>query len=397
MAGKFINKSYTNTIDALTTGTIKKVESANYVFNDKPPVLCNWYNIDKDTTTLDEGTGAEYSAIGQNSPIRYNLIKDAIFYGNGIRIEIDLEYDEDGLTSAPPSISGIVLPNTWIPYSGDYFTLKQAGKEFIYRVNSVSYDTIDNNNNVYKFEAMMDQAGESFLHKQVVNTFRMIINNVGTSFKPIIKEEIYDCIDTMDGILLQLKNYFISLYYNDDVQTFTYKGPYGNLYDPYMIEFMSRNDILAGSDEYIFVNHEVSVPRTFAIDYNESIFRALELKNIKGFNNQTFCAELIQGQYNLFYSVAESYFMLKPKDTGLSLFSPISAMLINNVKANELLDPDNPKSYFNIIVKYMNNGKLDSSLIPLIERIEFKATADLFYAIPMIIYCLESMIKNLMS
>jgi hypothetical protein len=164
-----------------------------------------------------------------------------------------------------------------------------------------------------------------------------------------------------------------------------------------MIEFMSRNDILAGSDEYIFVNHEVPVPRTFAIDYNESIFRALELKNIKGFNNQTFYAELIQGQYNLFYSVAESYFMLKPKDTGLSLFSPISAMLINNVKANELLDPDNPKSYFNIIVKYMNNGKLDYSLIPLIERIEFKATADLFYAIPMIIYCLESMIKNLMS
>ena len=128
-----------------------------------------------------------------------------------------------------------------------------------------------------------------------------------------------------------------------------------------------------------------------------NIFRALELKNIKGFNNQTFYAELIQGQYNLFYSVAESYFILKPKDTGLSLFSPISAMLINNVKANELLDPDNPKSYFNIIVKYMNNGKLDSSLIPLIERIEFKATADLFYAIPMIIYCLESMIKNLMS
>jgi hypothetical protein len=114
MAGKFINKAYSNTIDALTTGMIQKVKTANYVFNNKPPVIGDWYNIDKDSTTLDEGTGAEYSAIGSNSPIRYKLIKDAVFYAQGIQIEIDLEYDEGGLTSAPPSISGIVLPNTWI-------------------------------------------------------------------------------------------------------------------------------------------------------------------------------------------------------------------------------------------------------------------------------------------
>ena len=128
----FINKTYTNTIDSLTKGMLEKVKSANYVFNNKPPVIGNWYNQDKDTTTLDEGTGAEYVSIGQNSPIRFNFIEDAVFYAQGIQIEIDLEYDEDGLTTAPPSISGIVLPNTWIPYSGDYFTLKQIGSDYLY-------------------------------------------------------------------------------------------------------------------------------------------------------------------------------------------------------------------------------------------------------------------------
>ena len=34
--GKFINKSYVGTIDALTKGTVTKVQNANYVFNDKP-------------------------------------------------------------------------------------------------------------------------------------------------------------------------------------------------------------------------------------------------------------------------------------------------------------------------------------------------------------------------
>lgn len=399
MAGKFINKSYANTIDSLTSGTIQKVKTANYVFNNKPPVLCDWYNIDKDATTLDEGTGAEYVAIGKNSPIRYKLIKDAIFYSQGIQIELGLEYDEDGLTTAPPAISGIVLPNTWIPYQGDHFTLKQAGKEYIYRVNSVEFDTIDNNNNVYKFDAQIDQTGESYIHKQVTENYRLIINNVGTSYNAIVKETIYDCIDTLDKILLYLKDNFISLFYNDAVQTFTYHGAYGNLYDPYMIEFLARNEILTGSNEYIYVHHEVPVPRTFSIDYVNSIFHSLETKSIERFTNKSCVAELIRDQYSLFASVIEEYYMVKhnTNNFGLFVFNPISGELISRVKGNEEFDIDNSKSYMNIIIKFFNNSPIDSSIIPLLEEIEFKPTTDLFYAIPMIIFVLEYSIKKLMS
>ena len=133
--GKFINKSYVNTIDALTKGTINKVQNANYVFNDKPPVICNWYNLNKEGTTFDEGTRAEYVSLGSQSPLKFNKIIDAIFYSSGIKIEFDVQYEDEGLgVSNMPSISGIVLPNTWIPYSGDYFTYKQDGKEWLYQV-----------------------------------------------------------------------------------------------------------------------------------------------------------------------------------------------------------------------------------------------------------------------
>lgn len=393
----FINKTYSNTIDSLTKGMIDKVKSANYVYNNKPPVIGDWYNQDIDTTTLDEGTGAEYVSIGKNSPIRFNLIEDAVFYAQNIQIEIDLEYDEDGLTSAPPAISGIVLPNTWIPYSGDYFTLKQVGKDYIYRVESVSYDTIDNNNNVYKFEARIDKAGKSYIDKQVVNKYKMVINNVGTSFKAVIKESDYNCIDTLDQILVTLKNYFIALFYRDAIQTFTYKGFYGNLYDPYMIEFLSRNNILAGSKEYVYVHHEVPVPRTFSIEYNNSPFRALETKNISGFSNNSCIGELINNQYTLFATVIEDYFMIKYKDQGLSLFNPIDSLLISGVKTKEKLPITDQKAYYNIIIDYFNDGKIDSSIVPILESIEFKDTADLFYGIPMLIFVLESGIKKLMT
>lgn len=395
--GKFINKSYAKTIDSLTSGMIQKVKTANYVFNNKPPVLCDWYNIDKDATTIDEGSGLQYSDVGKTSPIRYKLIKDAIFYSQGIQIEIELEYDEDGLSTAPSSINGIILPNTWIPYQGDHFCLKQAGKEYLYRVNSVSYDTIENDNNVYKFDAAIDQTGKTYIDNQVTENYRMIINNVGTSFKSIIKETIYDCIDTIDNILIQLKNNYIALFYNDAVQTFTYEGYYGKLYDAYMIEFLSRNDILKSSDEYIFVHHEVPVPRTFCIDYNNTLFRALETNSKEKFSINACVANAIDNQYSLFASVTEQYFSIEYNGKGIYSFNPISGELIGRTKRNEEFDQYDEHAYMNIIIKYMNKSKIDSNILPLLESIDFKPSVDMFYCIPMIIYVLENSVKNLMS
>ncbi len=399
MSGKFINKAYSNTINSLTSGTIQKVKTANYVYNNMPPVICDWYNTDKDASTLDESTGMQYSDVGKTSPRRYKVIKDAVFYSQGIQIQIDLEYDEDGLATSPPSISGIVLPNTWIPYPGDHFILKQAGKEYVYRVNAVNYDTIENGNNLYKFEAAIDQTGKTYIDNQVTETYRMIINNVGTSFNSIVKETIYDCIDTLDTILVQLKNNYIALFYNDAVQTFTYQGNYGKLYDPYMIEFLNRNSILKGSDEYIYVHHEVPVPRTFSINYNESIFRSLETCTKERFSTIPCHANIIDNQYSLFATVMDSYFEVEynVNSTGLYNFSPINSELISRVKSNEEFDESNENSYMNIIIKFMNKSKIDSNILPLLESINFKPIPDLFYCIPMIIYALEISVQKLMS
>lgn len=396
--GKFINKSYVNTIDALTKGTINKVQNANYVFNDKPPVICNWYNLNKEGTTFDEGTRAEYVSLGKQSPLKFNKIIDAIFYSSGIKIEFDVQYEDEGLgVSNMPSISGIVLPNTWIPYSGDYFTYKHAGKEWLYQVTSTSFDTIDNGNNIYKFDAVVVNYGIDVIEKQVVQKYKMIINNVGTSFNAVIKEENYDAIDKLDQILTVLKDYYIALFYNDAVQTFTYEGYYGKLYDPYMIEFLMRNNILSGSTEYIYVNHEIPVPRTFAIDYNQSYFRALETNTMDLFNNRKCTAPLIDNQYSLFASVRDEYFMISYTKKGLSEFQTLDAELISRVKENQEYEDSDDKSFYNIIIKYFNHNPLNSNMIPLIENINFKSSPDFFYTIPMIIYIIENSIKNLMK
>jgi hypothetical protein len=163
-----------------------------------------------------------------------------------------------------------------------------------------------------------------------------------------------------------------------------------------MIEFLSRNDILSGSSEYIYVHHEVPIPRTFSLDYDKSLFRALETKTKENFTNQNCYAELIEDYYSLFYTCAEKYYMITHKDYGMSLFSPIDAQLVYNVRTNEKLDINDAKAYYNIIVDFFNDIKLDSSIIPLIEAIQFNQSVDLFYTLPILIYVLEYSIKKLM-
>lgn len=398
MSGKFINKSYVNTIDSLTKGTILKVKNANYIYNDKPPVICKaWWNLNNKSTTLDEGTGAEYTALGKNSPFRYNKIIEAVFYSSGIKMEFDLQYEDDGLESSQPNISGIVLPNTWIPYANDYFIIEQAGKDWVYRVNSVTFDTIDNGNNVYRFEAMVDKSDTTWLDKQTVEKYRMIINNVGTNFNSIIKEESYNCIDTLDQILIRLKNNYIALFYNDSVQTFTYNGKYGNLYDPYMIEFLIRNNILSGSDEYIYIHHEIPVSRTFSIEYVNTFYRALETRSKDLFDNITFNGKLIDDQYSLFSTVLENYFIINKADDGLQLFQILDSLLVSYVKENKHVEECTSKEYYNIIIDFLNNKDINSSIVDILERMKFKPTQEMFYTLPMIIYIIEYGIKNLLK
>ena len=396
--GKFLNTTYTGTIDSLQQGTINKVKNANYVFNDKPPVISDWYNISKRGTTLDEATRAEYSSIDRNSPIRYNKILDAVFYSSGIRLSTDVDFNDEGLgLASQPSISGIVLPNTWIPYAGDFFSIKHAGKKWLYKVNAVSFDTIDNGNNVYSFEASLDNYGEELLEKHVVERYKMVINNVGTDFNAIIKEADYNLIDILDNVLTRIKNYYISLFYKESLQTFTYPGQYGNIYDPYMIEFLIRNNILSGSTAYVFVSHATRIPVTFSIEYDKSFFRALETHSIERFSSSPANANIIEDQYSLFNTVMEKYFKISYKEPIFNGINVLDPSIISDTKEGIERNFEDEHSLNNIVSRYFNDKHLDSSIIDIFDKVEFKQTPYLFYIIPISIFCIESEIRNLMS
>jgi hypothetical protein len=48
--GKFVNKQYTNTVEGLVEGQLKKYDNANFIFIDKSPYVVDFYNLNNAST-----------------------------------------------------------------------------------------------------------------------------------------------------------------------------------------------------------------------------------------------------------------------------------------------------------------------------------------------------------
>lgn len=403
MAGKFINHNFTNTVDVINDTMVNRVKNANYMFNNLSPVITeSWYNINDRSTTLDNTLRVEYSDIGMNSGIRYNKIKNAVFYSSSILFDTsNLEFDESGLSISKISITGIILPNTWIPYTGDYMNIKHAGKDWLFKITSTSFDTIDTGNNVYSFTAVMSNYGTSQLDKQVDYKYKMIVNNVGTGFKTIIKEDDYITIEYLDGVYDKLLNYYSVLFFNPSIAGVCFNGKYGNLYDPYMTEFLIRNKIFSNGNEYKSIMHQTNLPAMFQIYYDKSIFRSLERCNIDSIYNMECVATLIEQDYSLFAALLDDYFEITYIDTKkytLPVFQMIDPQLIYNIKNNVIIDATNDnKRLYNIIVTYMNDNKLADDFDRIMSDLEYVPESYLFYTIPMVLYIINESVKKLIE
>lgn len=400
MAGQFINTQYKNTIDSLVEGLKNKLNNPYYLFTDKKACIVDYYNRNITKSTLDEGTANVQAILGTNSPTKYNLIKDAYLYGIE-RITVNWSNDDYGLESDPIEGDAIVLPNTFTPYPDDYFIIKHSDKDILFRVVSVNTDTLDNGANMYKLEYKLDRTDSSDIKDLVDEEYRMIINNVGTNFKSVIRSTQYDLIEKLDDITLTLKKYFKSLYFNDKVQSFTYKITEDYFYDPYMIEFLIRNKILNGDTEYTHVSHQTPVGKTFAIDYDRTFFRAIETIDKK--KVQDYCEAMgfaIEDKNSLMYYRYETYYKVEynhPENYMNYIITPLEADVIDNIMEYKHFRPGDKREIYNIIIDYLNNKPFDSEMINMIDRMDLFPGMHTFYVIPLVIYILEYYIKNMLK
>lgn len=409
--GNFINTTYKDTMDYITSASSDIIKNPLYIFNDKKALKVLYYNINCDESTLDEAAKIPYSDLGFTCPFRFNRIKDMFIYG-AERIQLSLENGDFGLESSEITGEAVILPNTIQPYPGDYFEISHIkGSNFLFRVNDVQKDTLDDGANIWKIGYKLEHVDNTRILPLVVSDWNMMVNNVGTSYSPIIESSKYNTVEILDKVAVQLKEYFKDIFYNSKIQTFCFTGLYlDKFYDPFMIEFLIRNKILAHSDqrEYVYIDHKTRLNKTFSIDYNKTFFRSLELRDIEHLkkSKRKSTAECIRDMMSIFGKRPENYFSLNYiVDSYESVPSPYSVHdilqcfsdeLFYNIIDNIYFEEEN-KVFYNIIIKYFNNEEILPEDVEYLENIEYLDNIDLFFALPILIFCIENTIKKLMS
>lgn len=397
--GHFSNTMYNDVVGSILETQQKALNNNYYKYSDKPPTPVEYFHLNKEASSLDEGSKLAYNTVGDNSPFKYNLIHNMMVYGFE-QIQIQYANEDFGTESAAIEGDVVILPNTIEPYPDDQFCITYLKRQIVFKVTHVEPDTLEDGSNIYKITYRSSTSKIESLKEQVIEEFDFIINNVGTELNPIIKSSSVEFGKVIERTAILLKQYYKRLFYNKRVQTFTYRFLEQNFYDPYMIEFIRKNKLLEGDGEYVYVQHQTQLEPMFPMIYSKSMFSCIEKKDPVHIDSYTHDAigHLITNDFTIFVNRMEDYWEVKydyPQGYEFSQLIPCFHTVFVNHTAEEKLIESKKYSFYNIIIKYLYDMDITVDDIKELENIAFDNCPMLFYAIPCIIYCLERYLDKL--
>ena len=408
MPGKFINTFYKDTMEAVTSIHEELLQNPFYLFNDKKGFEVEYYNTNTEKSTLDKGSGLAYTDIGEDSPTRFNVIHGLFLY-QLTRAELNMDNGEFGLEADEISGESYILPNTIIPYDGDYFEIKHVkDSTWLFRVTSAQRDTLENGNNVYKINWVLDRTTNKDILKNIVDEFVYLDIREGSNIKAIVENTKYKKALRLDNLGSTLRSYFIDLFYLETVQTFIYKWfNDANMYDPFSIEFILRNKLLDDDiDNRVYVEHKIPMNRTFDIDYARSVYHAFEEKSKEKLRDSIYQSQadfidspitIFSTRYEYFYAMNYKVYSNEVNEFNAKRIIPVlEEELINHILDNEKYE-EGHEWYKNIFVKYFNDEDLCVEDIHSIECIDYEMSKDMYYHLLLLIYCIDFYTKSLLS
>ena len=401
MAGKFVNTKHPDSINKLVHGLQDIIKNPYYVWSNRTPTVVTYFNRNVEKSTLDESAKIEQSAYGINSPSKYNMINDFFVYGIE-QIQIQVENGDFGAESGQINGEGIILPNTIIPYPGDYFVIDYTKDNIVFRVTGVTHDTLEDESNIYKFTYELDSIDIQDLKLNIADSYQMMVNNVGTKFNTIIRSEKYDFIKVLDNMRSYLREHFIAVFYSDRIQSFSFLYNMRRFYDPYMVQFLINTDLLKDNDDYIYVMHQLALSQTFILNYDKSIFRCFEIgdfKNIRRYKKYAIGryissrTDIFENRPEDYWEIDFNYYPLEGESYGI--IPCISEELITGIETGKLYD-DDKYCIYNIIIKYIRGMDISDRDVETLKFLEYSDNVTLFYALPLTIFCLDGVIQRMM-
>ena len=390
-------------------------------FQEQTPTYVTWYNICVAESTVDLGFSNVERVIGYNSPIKYNEIKNFPVYGMEA-IQLSLDDDEEGLdTEYEGEVT--ILPDTIHPLPNDFFILEHKGKDFLFEVTTVNYDTIKSNN-YYKVGfhvKYIDKELAEQIENQLSGKYTCIVDNIGTQDKCIIEDEVLTLLIRLQEFYNDLSSKYISYFYNKKYNSFIYVDINKTMvYDRYLNMFIQKNSLIYDHETHkcIYLCNEDNCC-SFNMEYDNSIYKAFELNRRDRIKHYMFRLQDISNIYSIFKYFNVECNSVRFNNGEMNYLEPCLINAIKNGinennlsekdevyipiyylqkdKDNETINSDNFNEFDKIIIKYMND-QIDNihsiDLNKLEDMIFFDLNWFTFIKIPLVLFVLKNSYKK---
>lgn len=410
--GKFINTQYSGAVDNITDFHKALLDQDFYQFtsNGQKPVKCTYYNVNKQESTIDPGSKLIYAEMGQESPLRFDRIKNVYIYGMP-RLEVNLENGEFGMESSELTGESYILPDQFTPTDNDFFSVIHTNKNWLFRVTDASMAMLKDGTQAWKINWELDRTTDQEILNNIAKKYTYVEATPGTVTKRIVLDDNLELAKDIDNVAESVRNYFNDLFYSDKVQTYIYKYyTESRMYDPYAIEFIIRNKLMqASGSDYVYVEHQARTNATFGITYDRSIFKAFEIRDKEKFREYYYQAQadFIDDPRSIFSTRFEQYFMLN-YNVVHEPNGPLNPRRIIPIMKEELIDriehevyydeqEDHDKLYLNIIIKYFNGKDIEPKDYSYFDSMDYTPTVELFYNLLFLIFVLDYYTSKLLN
>lgn len=369
---------------------------------DQTPTFVEYYHIDNEESTLDSGYKDAFSIIGRRAPLRFQMISNFPLYGiNPIILQLD--ENDQGLDTTFED-EAIIVPGTIRPLENDLFVIPTLKEPFIFRVTSISYDSVMADN-YYKIGYKFDELSEEklkLLKEQVIQENTCILENIGTENRCIIESSLKEKIDAINTMYMDMCETYISLFYNERHNVFLGEsGPCQYLYDPFQTEFINKHQLFNQRKNYetLLLTEQVTDSK-FKIKYEKSLYRFIERRNHTLINNFNYVL------YPSFYKKETSFAQWFERNIFIvDIPSPYEAVQEFAMFSNEFVtcvrvNGETQSEFARIIQKFVRNEKISLNEIPLNlneELIHLNANLEVFFYTPIILYIIKTIVNENMT
>lgn len=382
--------------------------SYNKFLDGTAPIFIVYYKQNIVESTTDIGFGNTYTMIGDNSSITYNKIQHIPLYGVDASV-FELNYDEiSGVTGSSES-QGILLPNTIEPIANDYFTVEYMDNKYLYKVIDINTEDHIKSNNYYRITFKFDGTFNDAILKQVSGKYTCLYDNIGTEDVTIIQDDALELVrkaeEKLDYIKSKYKNSFILDMTNSFILTLDEENR-KYLYDPYLIEFIDRNNIFIENRSFksLVIKNNIDLDSNFEIEYIDSIYYRLENRELQDFSINTMY-NLIRSNSNYYGICGDSYYMVKIQELEQRgnndiIYNKLYGSIVSYdmILAQPLSDNNLIYRVCQIIKEYLNNNISNEEILNRflsIKDIYMRKNLDNFIYYPMLFFIIKTTIDNI--